>query len=464
MDCGYDHEPEPDPMFEGDTALGSIDEVSGFLNQLVDQSITDLIKQDITRGEFQDEELPLPGLKEKKMKQKEEEFATSKSLPCLNLKQMDGIPKSTSTPMQKTSSLPSVRQIKPSPVRVDNWDMRRNTLIRQYQKAMIDSHVYHMPSVIQGKPETGSRPVTLSDLAVPQSPAKIPQVISSGTNVIAQDNNMDDNIEEMIGEFVSESLLSITNEKADQGNEMQENSLDDQVDDFIATSLSSIVSNTESLQAEREMEKEIHEDEEGHSVKLTATSVVSKAEREMEKEIHEDEEGHSLKLTATFVVSKAEREMEKEIHEDEEGHSLKLNTATSVVSEAEREMEEKLNDTESHSVKRAPTSLESVAEKGVAGLSSTTLDMTKPSLDIGSERKPSSSSIFGLLFKRRKSNGSRKLKFPCFGFVFCTVPQDVDEDAGDSGCSSKINPVKKPGFLKRLFPCLRRRGARVAPL
>lgn len=42
------------------------------------------------------------------------------------------------------------------------------------------------------------------------------------------------------------------------------------------------------------------------------------------------------------------------------------------------------------------------------------------------------------------------------------VDDDTSTDAGEARKPSK--KVKKPGFLKRLFPCLKNRSGRVAPL
>ncbi|XP_060084110.1 uncharacterized protein LOC132563366 [Ylistrum balloti] len=375
-----------DPMFEEDPAMGTNDEVSGFLNNLVDQSITDLIEDDTTLGEFQDEESPLPDLTVKK-KKSNKDFSTSKSLPSLDLKQMDGISK-VSTPTQKTSSLPSVRR-KPSPVRVDNWDLRKHTLIRQYQKAMIDSYVNHVP-VIREEPETSSRTLTSADLASP-SPSQTPEA-TKNEEACTQDNNVDIDfdMDDEIGDFISDSLSTITSEF----NVEAEKKID-----LVGTPVASDKATQPTLKS---LVGDVNSDHEGHSLK--ETSDVNKAEREIEKELRKDEDD-SVKVASTFISGQ---------------------------------------------------------EEDVTGLKEA-LEIEEATVDIGCEKKTSSGSIFGLVFKRRKSKVSLKLKFPCFGLICCGTLKDVNED---SNSQSNLNTAqaKKPGLVKRLFPFLKKKGARVAPV
>ncbi|XP_033746887.1 uncharacterized protein LOC117332081 [Pecten maximus] len=456
MDCGCDPEFERDPICDDDPALGTNDEVAGYLNRLVDQSITDLIEEDNTLGEFQDEESPLPDFKNQNQKKTNNEFSPSKSLPCLDLKQMDGIPKA-GPQTQRTSSLPSVKR-KPSPVRLD-LDLRRNILIRQYRKAMVDSYVNHVP-VIREEPETSSRRVTAADLVPDPSsvaskktaadlvsdPSSVASkktaagLVSDPSCVASKEttNNTDDDLDDEIGDFVSESLSSITRENA-----LDEETMDDQVDDFINRSLMAVVDETASMLAMEEMEKELH---------------TSKAERDTEKELHTSKAERDTEKE--LHTSKAERDTEKELHTSKAERDTEKEIATpSTVSEAEKETKKEFSkDKEGHSIQCAPASICSEEKKDVTVIKES-LDQAETTIDA----KESSKSVFGFIFNRRRSIGSLKLKLPCLGLVCCTSPQDVDEDR-DVTSNLNSRQTKKPGLLKRLFPFLRKRSARVAPL
>lgn len=246
MDCGID--------LELDAATGTNDDMSGFLTRLVDQSITDLIEEDHNPGEVGDEETPLPNIKENKSK-----FVKTKSLPTLDMKKMDGMPRN-STPIGATASLPNVKR------KSDSIDMCRNTLIKQYKKAIGTSHTGI--TVIREEPETRSRNASADDLFRHPDVSTAHDASHDTEYAETKHSGSDEeeiDVEDMdlqIGNFISNSLSSIVGEQAAEKPTVEEGDDNDNLaDDIIESSHCSIMNDTAATEAVKETEREHHEDE-----------------------------------------------------------------------------------------------------------------------------------------------------------------------------------------------------------
>ncbi|XP_069134855.1 uncharacterized protein [Argopecten irradians] len=364
MDCGYDSE----------------DQVSGFLNNVVDQSISDLMEEDEKNPQIDF------GAQKPNMNQ---EFPKTKSLPSLETNVDSQKYKLSMTPSQ-----PGINR-RPTKVVMDNKDLRRNLLQRQYKQAVIDQRANKAPGTREepDKPRKATTadlrldPSSTSDQKPGQaSPATDTETTDPSSSEKAEQDTEED-MDKNIDDFVNISLSSITKEEM----------LDEHVDDFVSSSLMRIVGDDTAMVLMEDNEKEMHQDVRSEDHKLGTIDIVGEAKKEIEQ-FHTDKDGHS---TPTADIN-----------------------------------EKKVNDIEAKDLDLAET-----------------IDSAVP------ENKASNRSVFGF-FIRRRSTGSLKLRYPCLQLV---CGNSKVEDSDNFAENKNTSRTKKPGFLRRLFSCLRREGGRVDP-
>ncbi|XP_069127583.1 uncharacterized protein [Argopecten irradians] len=294
MDCGVDDDPAP----------GSEDQVFGFLNRLVDQSISDLIEEDETLGEFEDVQTPLPDFDNKDKKAYKEKFSSSKSMPCLK-KEMDDIQKPQ---MSRASSQPIVNKKLPD-VDFEDLDLRRFLLTKRYRKAMVEQYINHVP-IVREEPG-GLRRVPITDLRY--DPTESDTAIDTTAYAIGS--------ESISNQTPGQSNAVSTKENASitKGNaSMGEETLDSHINDFVDTSLMAIADETAAMilmqDKENEMynqpptKKDIENDlrqperiSEYHEYQRTGTlDIVNEAEKEFLK----DENGCHIQHASKDIVEK----------------------------------------------------------------------------------------------------------------------------------------------------------------
>ncbi|XP_069128537.1 uncharacterized protein [Argopecten irradians] len=252
MDCGYESE----------------DQVSGFLDNLVDQSIRDLIEED--------DQNPQPEFGVRKLNINQE-FPKAKSLPSLE-KNLDN----QKHQIPKTVSQPGINR-RPS----DRTDLRRNILQRQYKQAVVDQRANKAPGTKEepDKPRKATAadlrldPSSISEQKSGQSAASIKETTdpsSSGQKEEDTEKDLDQNIDD----FVNLSLSSIT----------KEDIMDDDVDHFVGNSLMRIVGEDATMVLMEDNENEMHQDVRSEDQKLGTIDIVGEAKKEM-VQFHTDKDG-----------------------------------------------------------------------------------------------------------------------------------------------------------------------------
>ncbi|XP_069127116.1 uncharacterized protein [Argopecten irradians] len=254
MDCGY----------------GSKDQVSGFLDNLVDQSISDLIEED--------DQNPQPEFGNRKQNINQE-FPKTKSLPSLE-KNLDN----QKHQIPKTVSQSGINR-RPS----DRTDLRRNILQRQYKQAVVDQRANKAPGTKEepDKPRKATAadlrldPSSSSEQKSCQFAASIKETTdpsSSGQKEEDTEKDLDQNIDD----FVNLSLSSIT----------KEDIMDDDVDHFVGNSLMRIVGDDTTMVLMEDNENEMHQDVRSEDQKLGTIDIVGEAKKEM-VQFHTDNDGQS---------------------------------------------------------------------------------------------------------------------------------------------------------------------------
>ncbi|XP_069127580.1 uncharacterized protein [Argopecten irradians] len=280
MDCGVDD----------DTALGSEDQVSGFLNRLVDQSISDLIEEDATLGEFEDEQTPLPDFDNKDKKTKKKEFSSSKSLPCLK-KQMDDIQKPQ---MSRASSQPIVNKKLPD-VDFEDLDLRRFLLTKRYRKAMVDQYINHVP-VVREEPD-GLRRVPITDLGYD------PTESDTATDTAAYATGS----ESISNQTPGQSGAASNRENADSSS--SKDTVNNHVNDFVDASLMAMADDTAAMILMQENEYEMYKDA---RLSSTTFSYFNKNLKDMENELCKNERNEYQRIETVDIVKEAEKEFLKD--------------------------------------------------------------------------------------------------------------------------------------------------------
>ncbi|XP_069126890.1 uncharacterized protein [Argopecten irradians] len=360
MDCGVDDDP----------ALGSEDQVSGFLNRLVDQSISDLIEEDETLGEFEDEQTPLPDFDNKDKKPKKKEFSSSKSLPCLK-KQMDNIQKPQ---MSRTSSQPIVNKKLPD-VDFEDLDLRRFLLTKQYRKAMVDQYINHVP-VVREEPD-GLRRVPITDLRY--DPTESDTATDTAAYAIGN--------ESISNQTPGQSGAASNKENADPSS--SKDKVNNHINDFLDASLMEMADETAAMILMQDNENEMYKDV---RQSISPVSYCKKTKKEMENELCQNERNENQRIGTVDIVKEAEKEFLK----DEDG-SISQQAPTVIVEKDVTDTKESLD----------------VDETAVTA-------------------KSSSRSLFGFLFNRRRSNGSLKLRFPFHGLLCCTAQVESEDNVNDN--------------------------------